>query len=116
HYTMLYFFYSYHHPPHLHSFPTRRSSDLKSFPRSKHMSYKSLSIFPEIAPVSTKSEDCATPFIEIGDCSISKPFDFRRPINSLCTRFATVLGFFADFAASSNWSANALLYVSTCAS
>ena len=44
----------------------------------------------------------ATPFIEIGDCSISSPFAFSRPINSLCTRFATRLGFFAAFAAASN--------------
>ena len=68
----------------------------------KLRSYNSLSILPEIAPLSTRSADNATPFIEIGDCSISRPFAFRRPISSLCTRFATRLGFFAALAAASN--------------
>ena len=57
---------------------------------------------------STRSADTATPFIEIGDSSISRPFAFSRPINSLWTRFATRFGFLAAFAAASNWSASAL--------
>src|SRR6185503_3411864 len=57
-----------------------------------------------MAPLSTKSADAATPFIEMGDCSISMPFAFRRPINSLCTKFATRFGLLAALAAASNWS------------
>src|SRR5256886_8283446 len=52
-------------------------------------------ILPEIAPDSTRSAEAATPLIEIGDCSISIPLAFRRPISSLCTRLATRFGFFA---------------------
>src|SRR5580700_6711674 len=74
----------------------------KSSPRSKERSYRSFSIFPEIAPDSTRSADVATPAIEIGECSMSSPLAFSRPISSPCTRFATRFGFFAVFAADSN--------------
>ena len=69
-----------------------------------------------MAPLSTRSADMATPFMEIGDCSISSPLAFSRPINSPCTRLATRLGFFAAVAASSNWSASERVLVSVAAS